>query len=145
MRDKQLDLFKQKMAEKWITKNGKLWKKKKEEKSTNTDEVNKKNNINCISLFEIKDYTETYQLNKKKFRDIKIQKLKNHIESCLWDLKIAIALYKELKDKTEYWERKSIIDFNFKDWNKLKKVNGKITKYYKELLEVQRSLENEKN
>ena len=48
-------------------------------------------------------------------------------------LNSVINRYKELYNKTEYYEAESTYDYNFNDWNIIKKANGKLTFYDKKL------------
>ena len=83
--------------------------------------------------------------NKKECRDKTIKEIEELLKNCIHDLWIINDKYKELYHKTEYWEKKSTYDFDHENWNKVKKVNGKLTRYIKELIEVERSLRNENN
>ena len=96
-----------------------------------------------VELYEPLSFEEICNLNKKKYRNLKIKILKENLKETLWNLEKAIDLYKELINRTEFWERKSTYEFNFKDWNKLKKVNGKITRYYNDVKEIDKKIESE--
>lgn len=60
-------------------------------------------------------------------------------------LKKSDILYKELINKTEYWENKATIDFNTKCWNTIRKTKGFFIRYYNELLIVKNNLKEQKN
>ena len=94
-----------------------------------------------------KELKEKYKCchDKKKCRDRTIKDIQTLLKNCIHDLWIVNDKYKELYHKTEYWENKSTYDFDHANWNKVKKVNGKLTRYIKELIEVERSLRNENN
>lgn len=81
--------------------------------------------------------------NKKKVRDSKIEELITLMQCTIKNLWRANDIYKELYHKTEYWEKKSTYDFDFQNWNTIKKVNGRLTRYIKELINVKEKLENE--
>lgn len=85
---------------------------------------------------DIVTYKDLLNLNKKKFKEIKLKKLKNYFKSALNDLEVVIDIYKELYCKTEYWENKSTLDFDFINWNRIRKVNGRLTRYYNELKQI---------
>lgn len=85
---------------------------------------------------EIFTIQELEKINKKEFREVKLKYLANCLESALVSMKIAIELYKELYQKTEYWEDKYISNYMKKEWYTIRKVNGKLTRYYNEIKEI---------
>ena len=128
-----------KIVLKRVLKDGQVITKVINENNSNTKELTLKN----VEIYEPLTYEQILDLNKKKYRNLKIKTLKTYLEETLWNLEKAIDSYKELINRTEFWERKSTFDFNFKDWNKLKKVNGKITKYYNDVKEINIKIESE--
>ena len=109
------------------------------EKKSNTKELVLKN----VELYEPISFEEMLKINKKKYRNLKIKILKDYLKETLENLKYSIELYKELINRTEFWERKSTYEFNFKDWNTLKKTNGKITRYFNEIKNIYIKIEME--
>ena len=109
------------------------------EKKSNTKELVLKN----VELYEPISFEEMLKINKKKYRNLKIKILKDYLKETLENLKYSIELYKELINRTEFWERKSTYEFNFKDWNTLKKTNGKITKYFNDIKNIYIKIEME--
>lgn len=137
MTNNKLTDFKKKLVLKSLKNSPQKTKLQDEENSTNPEELK----LKSVELYEPITYKDLLKINKKKYRDLKIKILINHLEEAVKNTYYAIDLYKELKNKTEYWENESTIDFNFKDWNTIKKVNGKLTTYYKELLHIKQKLE----
>lgn len=90
-------------------------------------------------------FDEAQRANKKKIRDIKLDKMINELREILWIMGGLIEEYKNMYHMTELWERKSTLNFDFYNWNKLKKVNGKLTRYYNDLITVKLDLEKRKN
>lgn len=87
---------------------------------------------------------ELEKVNKKEFRNIKLKYLTNCLESILKEMSVAIDLYKELYNKTEYWENKYISDYMKKEWYTIRKVNGKLTRYYNEIKEIEERIKTER-
>ena len=102
------------------------------EKKSNTKELV----LKSVELYEPISFEEMIKINKKNYRNLKIKMLKENLKETLRNLKYSIDLYKELINRTEFWERKSTYEFNFKDWNTLKKTNGKITRYFNEIKNI---------
>ncbi len=113
----------------------------------NVDKKNKSNTkeliLKSVELYEPISFKEIIKINKKKYRNLKIKILKENLEETIKCLKNSIEIYKELINRTEFWERKSTYDFNFKDWNTLKKTNGKITRYFNEIKNIYVKIETE--
>ena len=76
----------------------------------------------------------------KKFYEIKVNVLKNNFEECLNLLKKILEMYKELYHETQFYENKSTIDFDLRDWWTIKKCSGWLTRKYNELLEIYKKL-----
>lgn len=89
---------------------------------------------------ENEKYNKYKNVNKKEYLKKDIENLKELLESILILLGEAIYIYKKLYHKTEYWEKKSTFDFNFEDWQKIKKVNGRITKYYNDIMSIRKKI-----
>ncbi len=85
---------------------------------------------------ELFNYDDLLKINKKNYRDIKIKHLKNKFMNCLHYLKEIIDDYKQLINMTEYWENGECYKFDFDSWNTIKKANGKLTRYYNDLLKI---------
>ena len=109
------------------------------EKKSNTKELV----LKSVELYEPISFEEMIKINKKNYRNLKIKMLKENLKETLKNLKYSIDLYKELINRTEFWERKSTYEFNFKDWNTLKKTNGKITRYFNEIKNIYIKIETE--
>ena len=109
------------------------------EKKSNTKELV----LKSVELYKPISFEEMIKINKKKYRNLKIKMLKENLKETLRNLKYSIDLYKELINRTEFWERKSTYEFNFKDWNTLKKTNGKITRYFNDIKKIYIKIETE--
>lgn len=72
----------------------------------------------------------------KKYRDLKLEILKNELIKVLNEIDNIDKEYKELINRTEFWEKKTTLDFDFDNWNTIKKVNGKLIRYYNEICNV---------
>ena len=133
------DVKKKKIILKRVLKDGQV-----ETKIVGQNESNPKVlTLKSVELYEPLTYEQILNLNKKKYRNLKIKTLKTYLKETLWNLEKAIDSYKELINRTEFWERKSTYEFNFEDWNTLKKVNGKITKYYNDIKKIDKKIESE--
>ena len=139
MRNNKTINFKKAMVLKHILKDGTEIKKTIGEKQSSPEELT----LKYVELYEPIPYGDLVNLNKKRYRNIKIQNLKNHMYSTLETLKWSIEAYKELINRTEFWEKKSTYDFNLKDWNTLKKANGKLTRYYNDIKSIYQKIESE--
>lgn len=139
MRNNKLINFKKALVLKRILEDGTELKRTIGEKESNSKELILKN----VTLYEPIRYEDIIKLNQKKYRNLKIIETKNKFKNCLLELKEIIENYKILINKTEFWERKSTYDFNFKDWNTLKKANGKLTRYYNEIAKIAQKIESE--
>lgn len=106
----------------------------------NSEELTLKNETKTVELYKPYTYKQLCQLNKKKYMVHKVEKLKEHFDECLINLKEVIELYKECINRTEFWEEKSTYDFNFADWNTLKKANGKLTRYFNDILKIRQKV-----
>lgn len=128
-------------------RNNKLidFKKAKIIKEINKEEVQEELNLKSVELYEPVKFDDLLKVNKKKYRNLKIINLKNMMENSLWALEKSIELYRELINKTEFWEEKSTYNFNFKDWNTLKKANGKLTRYYNDIKGIYTKIERRKD
>lgn len=89
-------------------------------------------------------FKEKLELNKKRLRDLKIDELLYYMENAKKYLEKADQLYKELINKTEYWENKSTIEFNTKNWNQLRKTKGFFIRYYNDLIVIKENLKEQK-
>lgn len=98
-----------------------------------------------IKLYTPYSYEQILNLNKIKYRNLKIEILLSYLQQALTNLEECAERYKELINRTEFWERKSTFDFNFKDWNTIKKVNGKIIRYYNDLKKIEKKIKEVKN
>lgn len=98
-----------------------------------------------IELYYPYTYEQILNLNKIKYRNLKIEILLNYLQQALTNLEECAERYKELINRTEFWERKSTFDFNFKDWNTIKKVNGKIIRYYNDLKKIEQKIKGVKD
>lgn len=139
MRNNKTIDFRSALVLKRILADGTEIKKPLGKKASNSEELILKN----VELYEPVKYEDLVKLNKKKYRNIKIKVLKDMLKECTDALKYSIELYKELINRTELWERKSTYDYNFKDWNTLKKANGKLTKYYNDIKEIEQKIKME--
>lgn len=139
MQDNKLINFKKKLVLKHITKDGNCIVRTFGEKESNSEELNLKN----VELYKPYTYEQLLCLNKKKYRNLKIEQLKDKMFSSLWLLEECIELYKELINRTEFWEKRTTYEFNFNDWNTLKKANGKLTRYYNDIKKIYQKIEME--
>lgn len=89
-----------------------------------------------IELFRPLTHKELLEINNKEIKAIKLRQLKNYFLLTLDNLEKVIELYKELYNKTEYFEEKSIIDFNYKEWNCIRKAKNRLVRYYNEFINV---------
>lgn len=89
-------------------------------------------------------YEEILNLKKKKLKNIKIDYISNCLKDALKALEEAIETYKELINRTEFWEEGKPYEFNFRHWNQIKKVNGYITRYYNTIKAIQIEIESAK-
>lgn len=89
-----------------------------------------------------------FKLNKenrivyKKYRDLKIEILKNELKEVIKKIDRIDKEYKELINRTEFWERKTTLEYDFDNWNIIKKVNGKLIRYYNQICNVIENLKN---
>lgn len=102
--------------------------------------INSKNELQLkpkeITLFEPKSFEEMIKINKKTEYRIKVSLLESDFKTALKLLNKVIERYKELYNKTEYYEAESTYDYNFNDWNTIKKANGKLARYYNDLRKI---------
>lgn len=89
-----------------------------------------------VELFRPLTHQELNEINNKEIKAIKLRMLKNYFLLTLDNLEKTMDLYRELYNKTEYYEEKSIIDFNYKEWNTIRKAKNRLTRYYNELIKV---------
>lgn len=101
--------------------------------------------IKINNPIETISYEQLCNLNKKKIRNIKIRTLSNWLKELIRCYGKVIELYKELTIKTEYWEEKSIVNFDFKSWNKIRKARQRLTIYFNEIAEIRKKIEREMN
>lgn len=141
MKNDKLINFKKKLVLKSLKNSPQREELEKQEKTSNSPELILKN----VELYEPLTYEDILKTNKKKYRNLKIDRLLCHLDEAKTHLFYAIDLYKELKNRTEFWEGKTPLEFNFTDWNVIKKTNGRLAKYFKELIEVRRKIERSKN
>lgn len=90
-------------------------------------------------------YNDTLKINKKIIRNKKVKILKGYLEEGLKNIRLSIDMYKELYKKTEFWEEKSEFEFLKKEWDTIRKVNGKLTRYYNELEQIKTKIERREN
>lgn len=121
------------------------FKKAKVLEMLNKEKEQEELNLKNVELYEPIKYEDLLKINKKKYRDLKIENLVTMMKNSLWSLEKSIELYKELINKTEFWEKKSTYQYNFKDWNTLKKANGKLTRYYNDIKGIYQKIERSKN
>ena len=137
MKNDKLITEAKKIVLKRILKDGREEKRVIGQNKSNSKELT----LKSVELYEPFSYEQLLNMNKKKYRNLKIKRLINHLTNAIKEIYYAIDIYKELKDRTEYWEEKETFDFNFSDWNKIKKVNGKLTGYYKDLISIRNKIE----
>ena len=75
------------------------------------------------------------EINKQKYKKLKLELLKYQLKETLKNLNEVNELYKELYNRTELWEKKETWNF-CKEWQTIRKTNGKITRYYNEILKI---------
>lgn len=139
MENKKIIEFEKTKTLKTILEGQESKKDKKEENPSNSNELT----LKSVELYEPFTYDQILNLNKKKYRNLKINLLKTYLEETTYNLMKAIELYKELYNRTEFWEGKSTYDFNFNDWNTIKKANGKLTRYYNDIKKIEWRIKNE--
>ncbi len=139
MKNEDLLKNKKRIILKRITKDGKEIKKIIGPKTSNSNELI----LNKYELYQPVKFDDLINLNKKKYRNLKVKILKENLEESLRKLNKAIDGYRELINRTEFWERKSTYEFNFEDWNTLKKANGKLTRYFNEIKKIYGKIESE--
>lgn len=96
--------------------------------------------IDTEKMTNVIEYADVLKINKKKYRNLKINFLLEKLKTVLQDMELIIDEYKILKNRTEFWENKSTYDFNFEDWNKIRKVNGHLTRYYNDLKTIKNNI-----
>lgn len=82
-------------------------------------------------------------INKRYLKMALIKELDIKYQIILKNIESANEIYKRLYNMTELFERKSTYDFNFEDWNELKKTKGKLIRYYNTLKIIKRRTEDE--
>lgn len=112
----------------------------------NDDEEENKSNhkelkLKSVTLYEPLTYAQIININKKKYKNLLINKLTVHLENTLNELDEAIEIYSQLRNRTEFWENKNTFEFDFKSWNTIKKVTGHITRYYNDILNLKQNIE----
>lgn len=100
-------------------------------------------NIQCVPIYP--SYEDIQRANKKRILKTKIMKTIRYFDYVLGNLDCLNECYKDLYNKTEYWEEKSTLDFNKKDWDKIRKINGRLIRYYNELEDIKIRLVDKEN
>lgn len=104
-------------------------------------ELTKKKNTDILELKNVMienhiSFKKRIELKQKEQRNFKLKEINRRFEIALENLKAVIDLQKELKNKTEYWENKQRYQYDFYNWNKIRKMTTFLTRYYNELKEI---------
>lgn len=92
-----------------------------------------------------KSFRENIAINKKKILILKMRILYNDLKESIKYLTKAIDEYRELINKTEYYENDICLRFDFNIWNELKKTRGHLTRYLNGLIIIAKYLKGEIN
>lgn len=91
-----------------------------------------------------KTFKEYKTIKRKELLELKLKTLIYHMEQAKKYLIKADEEYRELINKTEYFEKNLCHKFNFKVWNMLRKTRGHFTRYLNNLYIIQKIIKKEK-
>lgn len=90
---------------------------------------------------EKRSFKTQIELNKKVKKIHLLRESKYRLTIALQEIERAIAINKELCNRTELWENEQTFNYQINNWNDVKKVRGYLTRYYNIICRIARQEE----